>query len=161
MTQRKYPYIPKNTRTNTPFFKKWGILAKDLALEEGTTSAAIHMRVFKWSNPFQRKSAPTICEIMTGRTAIDLALELDVTPCSIAQRIKEFGDPYRESIMKGVCAIRGTTKADQHWTNTQQGGLLRGTREGWLSPRHPEYATWRYKYIQKHCPTNCDTDTGA
>ena len=160
MTNRTYPYKPKTKRTETDFSNKWGILAHDLAEEEGTTTAAIHMRVRNFGNPFQRKSAPTICEVMTGRTAIDLAKELGVTPCTIAQRIKDYGDPYRESSLAGVCAIRGTTKADKHWTSTHQGGVIRGTKEGWLNPRHPEYSTWRYKYIQKHCPTNCDREVG-
>lgn len=160
MNKRAYPYTPKAPRAQTSFSKKWGILAKDLAVEEGTTSAAIHMRVHKWGTPFQRKSAPTICELMTGRTAIDLAHELNVTPCSISQRIKQFGDPYRESIIKGVVALRGTTRADEHWSNTSKGGVIKGTREGWLSPRHPEYATWRYSYIQQHCPSSCDEKVG-
>lgn len=156
MTNRTYPYTPKNPLKETKFSKKWGILAHDLAEEEGTTTDAIHMRVHKWGNPFQRKSAPTICEVMTGRTAIDLAHELGVTPCTISKRIQDYGDPYRESDMPTVKATKGTTRAERHWSETHQGGVIRGTKEGWLSPRHPEYKTWRYKYIQEHCPTNCD-----
>ena len=151
---RIYPYTPKNPLSKTPFSEKWGILAKDLAFEEGTTSAAIHMRVMHFGTPFQRKKSPTICEVMTGRTAIDLAHQLNVTPCTIAQRLKDYGDPYYVSHM--AQANMGTTRASLHWSKTKQGGVAIGTKEGWLHPRHPEYSTWRYKYIQTHCPTSCD-----
>jgi len=157
MTKRTYPYTPKNSRQKTGFAEKWGISAKELALEEGLTNpAAIHMRVFNYGTPFQRKKAPTICEVMTGRTAIDLAHELNVTPCTISKRIQDHGDAYYESDMPTVQATKGTTRAAVHWSKTKHAGLVRGTREGWLSPRHPEYKTWRYKYIQQHCPTSCD-----
>jgi hypothetical protein len=153
---RTYPYTPKNPLKQTPFSEKWGILSKDLAFEEGTTTAAIHMRVRNFGNPFQRKKSPTICEVMTGRTAIDLAHELNVTPCTISQRIKDYGNPYYDSGLPQGLYNRGVTRADVHWSKTKQGGVAIGTKQGWLSPRHPEYHTWRYRYIQKHCPTSCD-----
>jgi hypothetical protein len=153
---RTYPYKPANPLNKTPFSEKWGILAKDLAFEEGTTTAAIHMRVMHFGTPFQRKKSPTICEVMTGRTAIDLAHEMNVTPITIAQRIKDYGDPYYESDIATAKYTRGTTRAEVHWSKTKQGGVAIGTKQGWLSPRHPEYSTWRYRYIQTHCPTSCD-----
>ena len=157
---RKYPYTPKNPLTETSFSKKWGILAHDLAAEEGVTTDSIHMRVRNFGNPFQRKKSPTICEVMTGRTAIDLALELNVTPCTIGKRLQEHGDAYYESDTATAKATRGTQRAEVHWSKTRQAGIVIGTKQGWLSPRHPEYKTWRYKYIQKHCPTSCDEKTG-
>jgi len=156
MTKRNYPYNPKNPLKVTPFSQKWGILAHDFAIEEDTTTAAIHMRVMKFGTPFQRKRAPTICEVMTGKTTIELALELNVTPCTISKRLQEHGDAYYVSDMAVAQANIGTTRAEQHWSKTRQAGIVKGTKEGWLSPRHPEYKTWRYKYIQQHCPTNCD-----
>lgn len=161
MTKRIYPYTPKNPREKTGFAEKWGITAKDLAVEEGLSNpAAIHMRVHNFGTPFQRKKAPTICEIMTGKTAIELAHELNVTPITIAIRLKTCGDPYYESDWPTAVAARGTVRSNVHWSKTKMGGVAKGTREGWLSPRHPEYHTWRYKYIQQHCPTSCDTNTG-
>jgi hypothetical protein len=151
---REYPYKPKNPLKKTPFSEKWGILSKDLAFEEGTTTAAIHMRVFNYGTPFQRKKAPTICEVMTGRTAIDLAHELNVTPCTISKRIQDYGDPFYVSNM--TAANAGATRASVHWSKTKQGGVVIGTKQGWLHPRHPEYNTWRYKFVQQHCPTSCD-----
>jgi hypothetical protein len=153
---REYPYNPANPLSKTPFGEKWGILAKDLAFEEGTTTAAIHMRVMKFGTPFQRKKSPTICEVMTGRTAIDLAHEMNVTPCTISKRIQDYGDPYYVSETAMAQATMGTTRASVHWSKTKQGGVAIGTKQGWLHPRHPEYKTWRYKYIQQHCPTSCD-----
>ena len=154
---RQYPYTPKNARTDTTFFKKWGILAKDLAQEEGTSSAAIHMRVMNYGTPFQRKKAPTMCEVMTGRTAIELGLELNVTPCTIFERLKNYGDAYYEPDWPTATAVRGTTRAEAHWSETHQAGVYKGSKQGWLHPSHPEYKTWRYKYIQQYCPTATDT----
>jgi hypothetical protein len=159
MSKKTYPYTPKNPLSKTPFSEKWGLTAKDLAFEEGTTTAAIHMRVMHFGNPFQRKKSPTICEVMTGKTAIELAHELNVTPITIAQRLKEYGDPYYDSGIHGKYN-KGVTRAELHWSKTKQGGVAIGTKQGWLHPRHPEYNTWRYKYIQTHCPTSCD-DKGA
>lgn len=154
---RIYPYTPKNPRTKTGFAEKWGITAKELALEEGlTNAAAIHMRVMHYGTPFQRKKAPTICEVMTGRTAIDLALELNITPVSVILRLKTHGNPYYEADWAPANASRGTTRGELHWSKTKHAGLHQGSKHGWLSPRHPEYHTWRYRYIQQHCPTSCD-----
>jgi hypothetical protein len=81
---------------------------------------------------------------MTGKTTIELAKELGVTPITISKRIQDFGDPYRESDTATAKATRGTQRAEHHWTETKQAGVVRGTKEGWLSPRHPDYYTWRY-----------------
>lgn len=160
MKTRTYPYTPKEPRAKTGFKEKWGITAAELAAEEGLSNpAAIHMRVHNFGTPFQRKKAPTICEIMTGKTVIELAHELNLTPISVAIRLKTYGDPYYETDWPAVAATRGTTRGDLHWSKTKLAGVAKGTKEGWLSPRHPEYHTWRYKYIQQHCPTGCDTNT--
>ncbi len=157
--KKPYPYIPKAPRTNTPFLKKWGILASDLADEEGVTPDAIHMRVMNYGTPFQRKKLPTLCEVMTGRTAIELAHELNMTPISVYERLRKYGNPYYEANLAGPNAQRGVQRAEYHWSKTKMGGLKVGCKDGWLSPRHPDYNTWRYKLIQQHCPTAHDPDT--
>ena len=156
----KKTYVPKSPRTETDFSKKWGILAYELAQEEGTTCDAIHMRVRNYGNPFQRKRSPTLCEIMTGKTAIELAHELGVTPITIWERLKNYGDAYFEHDSPTARANRGKTKCGVHWSETRYGGIYTGAKQGWLSPRHPEYKTWRFKYIKQYCPiSNEHTNT--
>ena len=158
MKERPYPFIPKTPRTNTPFFKKWGITANDLAAEEGVTSDAIQMRVMKFGNPFQRKRAPTMCEVMTGKTNIELAHELNITPISVSERLRKWGSAYYEADLPGPNAQRGIQRAEKHWTETKHAGIRAGAKFGWLSPRHPDFHTWRYKYLQQHCPTAKDVE---
>ncbi len=158
MKDRPYPYIPKNPKKNTKFFEKWGITANDLAKEEGVTPDAIQMRVMKFGNPFQRKRAPTICEVMTGKTSIELGHELNVTPISVSERLRNYGDAYYEANMAGPNATRGTHRAEKHWSQTKHAGVNAGAKFGWLSPRHEDYYTWRYKYIKQHCPTAKDVE---
>ncbi len=156
MKDRPYPYIPKNPKKETKFSKKWGITAIDLAAEEGVSPDAIQMRVMRFGTPFQRKKLPTICEVMTGKTAIELGLELNVTPISISERLRSCGDAYYATELAGPAAQRGTHRAEFHWTQTKLAGVRPGSKQGWLSPRHPDYLTWRYKFIQQHCPTAYD-----
>lgn len=158
MADKPYPYVPKKIRTNTKFSQKWGILAHDLAKEEGVTPDAIHMRVLNYGNPFQRKKLPTMCEAMTGKTAIEIAKELNVSPVTIYERLKNFGDAYYESEHGVGAALRGRQRAEHHWTETKLAGVKPGCKTGWLSPRHADYHTWRYKMIQKHCPTAHDPE---
>jgi hypothetical protein len=157
MKDRPYPYIPKNPKKETKFSKKWGITAIELAAEEGVTPDAIQMRVMKFGTPFQRKKLPTVCEVLTGKTTIELGHEIGVTPISITKRLQEYGDPYYTAPIAGPSATRGTHRAEKHWSETKLAGVKPGAKYGWLSPRHPEYHTWRYKYIQQHCPTAKDT----
>lgn len=158
MNDRTYPYTPKNPRAKTGFKEKWGISAGELAAEEGTTTTAIHMRVMNYGTPFQRKRLPTICEVMTGKTAIQIALEENVTPFTISERLKNFGDAYCQGNNPLAVHTRGTSRTETHWSNTKQAGVTVGTKQGWLHPRHPEYHTWRYRYIQNHCPTAMDRE---
>lgn len=158
MIKKPYPYVPIKPRTNTKFERNWGISARDLAKEEGISSDAIQMRVMRFGNPFQRKKLPTMCEVMTGKTAIQLAIELGVTPITVYERLRKFGDAYYESEHGVASKLRGTQRAEKHWTETTIGGSNPGCKTGWLSPRHPEYHTWRYKLIQKHCPTAHDSE---
>ena len=158
MANKPYPYVPKKIRTNTKFSEKWGILAHDLAKEEGVTTDAIHMRVLNYGTPFQRKKLPTMCEVMTGKTSIQIAHELNVTPISVYERLRKVGDAYYTSEHGAGAALRGRQIAEHHWTKTNQGGFKQGCKFGWLSPRHPDYLTWRYKLIQQHCPTSGDPE---
>lgn len=156
--KKQYPYTPKTIRTNTGFAQKWGMTAAELAREEGVSTATIHMRVMNFGTPFQRKNAPTVIEILTGKTAYELAIDQGVTPFSIAQRLRLYGDAtYINEDCPGAASTRGTTKAEKHWTETKQGGKHVGSKHGWLHPKHPDFLNWRYKYILKYCPSTCDS----
>jgi hypothetical protein len=140
-------YTPKNKRTVTKFSERWGILAHELAEQEKVSTDAIHMRVMRFGTPFQRRLYPTIAEVMTGKTALQLASELNIHPITIAERLRLHGDHLyddpNETRGKGT---RNKTWAKVHWTES-----FPGVAHSWLMPQHPEYHTWRYKYIQKFC----------
>lgn len=159
MSKKPYPYIPTAPRSNTRFERKWGISAIDLAKEEGVSPSAIQMRVMNYGNPFQRKKHPTLCEVMTGKTVIEIAKELNISPITVYERLKNYGDAYYESEHGAGAAIRGTQRAEKHWTETKHAGTKPGCKHGWLSPRHADYRTWRFKMIQQHCPTAHDANT--
>ena len=59
---------PKTGRKITNFQSKWGIHVKEVANSEGTSPAAIHMRVMNFGTPWQRRARPTASEIITGLT---------------------------------------------------------------------------------------------
>jgi hypothetical protein len=159
MAKKPYPYIPTAPRSNTKFERKWGISAIDLAKEEGVTASAIQMRIMNYGNPFQRKKAPTMCEVMTGKTSIEIAKELNISPVTVYERLKNHGDAYYESEHGAGVALRGRQRAAYHWTETKQAGTKPGCKNGWLSPRHEDYHTWRFKMIQQYCPTAHDYNT--
>jgi len=81
----------------TPFERKWGISANELAQQEGVSTPAIHMRVKLYANPFQRKAKPNTIERKYGKTIFELGKELKLHPMSVVMREYHFGDIYRES----------------------------------------------------------------
>ena len=140
-------YVAKNPKAKTKFSEQWGITARELAEQEGVTIDAIHMRVHKFGTPFQRRSYPTIAEVMTGKTALQLAAELNLHPITIAERLRYFGDhTYDNPEHKRGKGTRGKTWAKVHWTESYP-----GMAHSWLMPQHPEYHTWRYNYIKQYC----------
>lgn len=143
----KSGYTPKLYRTKTRFSERWGILAHELAEQEGVTIDAIHMRVHKFGTPFQRRMYPTICEVLTGKTTLQLAAELNLHPITITERLRCFGDHLYDNPTHNVGkGTRGKTWAKVHWSISYP-----GEAHSWLMPQHPDYNTWRYKYVKQYC----------
>lgn len=103
-------------RDDTGFLRKWGISAPDLALVEGTTIDAIHMRVYKFGTPFQRRKKPSKFEIDWGKTNCQLALELGLHPITVSERIQKYGTPYCDHMLstRGG-ATKGRVSATTPW----------------------------------------------
>jgi hypothetical protein len=136
----------KKRRSNTPFERKWGMHISDIAAAEGLTPDAIRMRVHNFGTPYQRRKRPTLIEIMTGKTRYELARELDAHPLTVLNRLKEFGDHTRISNDNYGHRLHFKT-AEVNWKDR----LIDPSHKGWLMPQHPEYGTWRYKYIAQYC----------
>lgn len=107
---------PKTGKKITHFEHKWGISAPKLAELEGVDASAIHMRVYKYKTPFQRRAKPSKWEVKYGKTIRDLAIELDIHPVTVGQREKLYGDVYREpEPFKPGTWNRGMQHTDIHW----------------------------------------------
>ena len=89
---------PKTNWAETIFSRKWGILAIDLAAQDGVTPDAIHMRVLNFGNPFQRKAKPSKWEELYSKSLCELATELGMHPMSIAQRHQKLGNVYLKPV---------------------------------------------------------------
>lgn len=85
-------------KDNTEFVRRWGIHADDLALVEGVTVDAIHMRVFKFGTPFQRRSRMSKYEQKYGCTLPQLADQLGIHPASVIERDKKHNDIAEECL---------------------------------------------------------------
>lgn len=135
---------------DTEFEQKWGIHAKQLAQEEGVTTAAIHMRTMRFGTPFQRRMHPTRCEKISGRTVGQWARALDMHPVSIDLRIHRHNDPtFVHSNGYGANTIH-SRRAKIHWTDAR----LKKTfgERCWLHPRHHNYENWmaQFKRFDKY-----------
>tara|TARA_R110001599_G_scaffold323693_2_gene535304 strand:- start:231 stop:668 length:438 start_codon:yes stop_codon:yes gene_type:complete len=122
---------PKTNWAETIFSRKWGILAIDLAAQDGVTPDAIHMRVLNFGNPFQRKAKPSKWEELYSKSLCELATELGMHPMSIAQRHQKLGNVY----LKPVNLSREPNRrwvAESRWRDIT-----------WLHPKHPDYTAWR------------------
>tara|TARA_R110002153_G_scaffold3020_1_gene14321 strand:+ start:1101 stop:1514 length:414 start_codon:yes stop_codon:yes gene_type:complete len=118
----------------TGFELKWGIHAKDLAIAEGTTPDAIHMRVKRFGTPYMRRAKPTACEIMTGYSKHHIATTLGLHYNYIA-----------------LC-LTTRSSADKIYSKMNAPGVLdqlvnRLDMNSWIMPQHPDYNTWRHKFV--------------
>ena len=100
----------------TLFEHKWGISAIELAKLEGVTPDAIHMRVMRFGNPFQRRKQETFYEKKYGKTIMAIAKELGIHPITCAQRENKYGDVYHEPEAPIGKWNRGKQRAAKHWT---------------------------------------------
>ena len=120
----------------TSFETKWGIRADEIAARDGTTVPAIHMRVFKFGTPWQRKKKATYFEKKYSKTMWEMACEFDVHPLTIAYLDKKFGNAYLGNGKPHK--NRGKQRAKVHWKDVNRYKSL-----PWLSPEHPDYDAWR------------------
>ena len=134
----------QNHYEHTQFKDKWGVLAHELAEQDGVTTDAIHMRVMKFGTPWQRKSKPTKWERMYAKNMYELAHEFGIHPTSVALRHYRLGNIYATP----VTATPDTQVIN--WLEVNKWRYLT-----WLHPNHPDYAKWRsgelfaQEYIKK------------
>ena len=114
---------------NSPFFKKWGEHAIDVAQREDVKIATIHMRVNNYGTYLQRTSKPSISEELCGKTMQMLSDELNLSRVAIQQRIFKYNNPYITKL--------GTIESDE---KTHQ--PYKSRAEIWLAPEHPCYEEW-------------------
>ncbi len=127
-TLRKY-------RTNTGFATKWGISAPNLAKEEHTTPAAIHMRVMHFGTPWQRKKKPNKSELYLGRTQFEISECLGISATAWCQRLcSQSSDRW----------LRPTVRDFEYRSFDLPRNSVRWYF--WLHPNHPEYASERSKW---------------
>lgn len=126
---------PVTGRKITNFQSKWGVHANDLALSEGTTPAAIHMRVRNFGTPWQRRARPTAAEIITGLTRKSIARKVGIHYNYVGQKLLT-----REGTHDLLHRL------DHH---KEKYSTIDTDKEAWLMPQHPNYTTWRYTEIIK------------
>ena len=132
---QKYTYV--DGKRITPFEDEWGFSVDDLALREETTPEAIRMRVKRFGTPFQRKSKPTVCERIHGKTVWQIAKAMGVTHITIHKCVREGRDPYKDH------GNRGLRRDGKVFTPVNP------SQAGWLMPEHPDHDTWRDAYETK------------
>lgn len=103
----------------TLFEHKWGISAIELAKLESVTPDAIHMRVMRFGNPFQRRKQETFYEKKYGKTISAIAKELGLHPITCANRENKYGDVYHEPDAFIGKYQRGRQKAAKHWSESR------------------------------------------
>ncbi len=125
----------------TRFELKYGVHVKEFAESEGTTPAAIHMRVMKFGTPYQRRARPTVCEILTGYSKRFLAQHIDLHYNYIAQKLLT-----REG-QQDVMRMFATVNAVPEEVDGKM-ILIENTYDkwSWLMPEHEDYDTWRYDH---------------
>jgi hypothetical protein len=120
----------------TTFELKWGLPAKEIAQQDGTTSEAIYSRVARFGSPYQRKAKPGIWERVYCKTLWELTDELDMHPMSIQNRHYSCGNVYETKSGKSHPS-KGSGDSSQ-WLNQPQYKKL-----AWLHELHPDYEAWR------------------
>lgn len=132
----------KGDKKISPFEQQWGEPVTAIAEREGVLPETIYMRVQNYGTPYQRRDKPTACELMYGKTQYQIALEEGVTHLTILSRLRRTSSAYQEKKHHMAGKTRGGVN------HFEQGQVTQKTN-GWLMPEHPEYNTWRYKYIKK------------
>ncbi len=125
----------------TRFELKYGVHVKDIAESEGTTPAAIHMRVMKFGTPYQRRARPTVCEILTGYSKRFLAQHIDLHYNSIAQKILT-----RQGQIDVMRMFATSTKTPVLIDGRMFALENTYDRWSWLMEEHEDYDTWRYDH---------------
>lgn len=138
---RKQKICPNTGNKITHFQHRWGIHAVELANEEMVKPEALHMRIKLFGSPFQRMPIPSIPEIMYGKTKFQLAEETNIHPGSLMHRLINTGDAYYESNYQHTA---GMNFGGDDWRDRKAAVKP----QGWLSPRHPAYTTWRVTVIK-------------
>lgn len=145
---------PRTGEKVTQFEAKYGCHVKDFARAEGTTPAAIHMRVMNFGTPYQRRARPTVCEILTGYSKRFIASHIDLHYNSIAQKILTrqgqidvmnrlqeakglYSPVYTDNILLDM-----TSLSTDKWTSIDQ----QEDKWSWLMLEHEDYLTWRYDH---------------
>ena len=62
----------KPQETQTDFELKWGEPAYKIAERENVSTTTIHMRVWNYGTPFQRKAKPSEWETKYGKTKVEI-----------------------------------------------------------------------------------------
>lgn len=123
-----------NNHFMTKFEEDWGMSAYDFALQEGVSVEAIHMRIYKFGTPYQRKKSPTRWEKKYSKTANELSVLLNLHPSTMDTREKKYGNVYYQTQTK-----KSGRKADQTYRQKMPNWGL----DSWLHPQHPDYTKWR------------------
>jgi len=134
----------------TLFESKWGIRADELARSECITVDGVHMRVYLWGNPFQRRAKPTKWEREIGVHPIEISADLGVHPATIANWLVQGFNPYRKVWVTYAHRMSAEQRARQAvnpdrsvWNNRIYRKILKASVTFWLHPKHPDYAQAR------------------
>ena len=114
----------------TEFEKKWGEPAWKVAKRENVSIQNIHMRVYNYGTPYQRRAKPSRYEAIYGKTCNEIALELNLHPFTVQCRLRKKGDCYYESAWAhSKTTSNHNWKSDPKWNKNRR----------WLMPEHHEY----------------------
>ena len=132
---------PRTGEKVTQFEAKYGCHVKDFARAEGTTPAAIHMRVMNFGTPYQRRGRPTVCEILTGYSKRFLAEHIDYHYNSIAQKLCT--REGQQNVMRMFAHANAVPVEIDGKMFTLEDIV---DRWSWLMEEHEDYLTWRYSH---------------
>ena len=123
-------------KAQTNFNRLWGIDARELCIQENTTPAAMHMRVYLYGTPYQRAKAPNIFEERTGRSCHELCERTGLNSGTLFSRFYQNGNPFYVLKRTG-------------WGDTEYRAPISVIKRTgfWLHPNHPDYDTERARWI--------------
>ena len=144
--------IKQKPMTNkSQFEKKWGEPAWKIAERENVSTTTIHMRVYNYGTPYQRKAKPSYWEAKYGKTIVEICKELYIHPVALILREKSHGTVYCEDTLKNVGTYRNRKVPKylntKHWTELPH---FKGDKY-WLMPEHPDYKEQREIAQQWDC----------